>query len=292
MRLTKYGETDLPELNGVHDLSQNARANLINLKYGAIDLDGTETVLNYKQISASAVINTDFDNTMDDLAFEAQKGSRILKSELRDGTERQLLAKMTTFSRNAKADKYTCEQEYGFQWNATYPYWLATADEPYYSNHGLTTADGLNTSDGDGRVSSNISSASTSLTITNNSRVRIPKIKFIIRASGTSGQWNNIRITNTTNQHYLEVDRSMVCNSTITRQDIYIDCLTKKIFGAYSDNSNNAAQYNLYPYVTINPDKLDWMIFEPGDNNLTVTSTFVGGSISRTMITYFSKHYV
>lgn len=292
MRLVRYGTTDLPELNGVHDLSQTARSNIIPLKYGGIDLDGTETVLNYKQISANAVINTDFDDTMDDLAYEGQKGARILKAEMRDASERQLLAKMNVFSRNAKADKYTCEQEYGFQWNAMYPYWLATEDEPYYSSHGLTTADGLNTSDANGRQLEAVNSASETFTITNSSRVRIPKVKFFLKTIGTSGSWSNIRIKNDTNNHYIQVDRTITLNSSITRQNIHIDCLSKKVYGAYADNSDNSAEYNLYNYTSVSPSYLDWMILEPGDNNFTVTSTFVGGSISRSIIIYWSKHYV
>jgi len=292
MRLTQFGTTVLPELNGVDDFSQSARTNLVPLKYGAIDLDNSEVALNYKQIQRTATINTDFDDTMDDLAYEAQKGARILKAEMRDGTERQLLAKMNMFSRGAKAQNYTCEQQFGLQWTATYPYWLSTLDEPYYSNHGLTTADGLNTSDADGRYLEAVNSSSEDMTITNNSRVRIAKVKFFLRALGTSGEWSNIRITNNTNHHWVQVNRNITLNSTITRQHIHINCLTKKVYGAYSDNATNDSEYNLYPYVTTNSSYMDWMILEPGDNDITVTSTLVGGSIARSIIIYFSRHYV
>lgn len=293
MRLTQFGTTLLPELNGVDDFSQSARTNIVPLKYGGIDLDGSEVVLNYKQIQRTATINTDFDDTMDDLAYEGQRGARILKAEMRDGTERQLLAKMNMFSRGAKAQNYTCEQEFGLQWTSMYPYWLATEDEPYWSNHGLTTADGLNTSDANGRYLEGVSSTTETFTLTNNSRVRIPKIKFFLRALGTSGTWGNIRITNNTNRHWIQVDKTITLNSTITRQHIHIDCLSKKVYGAYSDFSGQDSEYNLYNYVTTSPDYMDWMILEPGDNDFTVTSSvFGGGSISRSIITYFSKHYV
>lgn len=291
MRLTKYGETVLPELNGVHDLSQTARTNILPLKYGSIDLDGTETVLNHKQISASAVINTDFDDTMDDLAYEAQKGARILEATMRDDSKRQLLAKMSVFSRGAKADKYTCEQEYGFQWLAMYPYWLHSDDEPYYTNHGYTTQSGIST--GDARHDSiSVSSASVSFSIDNTSRVRIPKVNFTLKELGTSGQWNNPKITNLTTGHYIQINRGITANSTYTRQAIYVDCLNKKVFCAYTDNANNVAEYNLYPYVETSPDFIDWMILEPGVNNFTITGTLVGGSITRDLLVYWSRHYV
>lgn len=290
MRLTQFGETTLPELNGNDDLSQSARSNLVPLKYGAIDLDNSEVVLDYKRINRTAVINTDFDNTMDDLAYESQKGARILKATMRDDSERQLLAKMTLFSRGARAEKYTCEQEFGLQWTATYPYWLLTSHEPIYSDHGYESDSGL-FSDGNS-VTTSVTTSSVNFTITNASRVRIAKVYFSLKTNGTTGEWNNPKITNNTNKMSIQVNRGITGNSTIIRQFINIDCLAKKVYGAFSDNSNNAATYNLYSNTVIGDDQMDWMILEPGDNEFTITSTLVGGSISRDIVVFWSNHYM
>lgn len=287
MRLTQFGETVLPELNGNDDLSQTARSNLVPLKYGAIDLDNSEVVLDYKRITRTAVINTNFDTTMDDLAYESQKGARVLKAEMRDGTERQLLAKMNVFSRGARADKYTCEQEFGLQWTATYPYWLLSEHEPYYTNHGYTTADGLTTGDGN-YVSTTITGVSTSFTITNASRVRIPKIYFNYVMNGTSSAVNRPLLTNTTNGMYLYLDVSLTNGAVNTRSVCAIDCLAKRIYGAFPDG---IGEHNYYHYLTTNPSFMDWMILEPGDNDFVLTYTALGGS-DRRLVTHWSNHYV
>jgi len=289
MRLTQFGETVLPELNGIHDLSQTARSNLLPLKYGAIDLDGNETVLHHKQISANAIINTDFDDTMDDLAYEAQKGVRLLKATMRDDTERQLLAKMSVFSRNAKADKYTCEQEYGFQWNAMYPYWLLTEHEPYYTNHGYSTDDGLTTGDGNSHTETLASASSASFTITNNSRVRIPKVYITYEIN--TGQIIDPILTNTTNGHYISLDFSWI--STPARGSVFIDCLSKKCFGSFISQTlpfDIPAEYNLYRYITVSDQFLDWMILEPGDNDFTFSNST--SPTSAKIVIHWSNHYV
>lgn len=291
MRLTQFGETILPELNGNDDFSQSARTNLVPLKYGAIDLDGSEVVLNYKQISRTATINVDFDNTMDDLAYESQKGSRILKAEMRDGTERQLLAKMNMFSRGAKATTYTCEQEFGLQWTSTYPYWLLTEHEPYYTNHGYTTGDGLSTGDAN-YVSTAISGASTSFTITNTSRVRIPKVYFNYVMTGDGSSVVRPLLTNTTNGHFIYIHKTLRSNGIGSISLLSIDCLTKKIYGAFQDIPElTPGEHNYYHYLTTSPDHMDWMILEPGNNDFVLTYGAVGGS-DRKIVAHWSNHYV
>jgi hypothetical protein len=292
MRLTTFGEVTLPELNGNDDLSQSARTSLIPLKYGAIDLDNSETVLNYKQISRSAVINTDFDNTMDSLANEAGKGARILKSLMRDeSTYRQLLAKMNIFNKTAKADKYTCEQEFGMQWTSTYPYWLLSSHEPYYTNHGYDTSDGL-TSDGNFQTV-NINSTSTTFTITNASGIRIPKVYFTICLLTDIGVYiTNPKIRNITNQMYVKVSRHI---ENVTHDDnrMDIDCLAKKVFGSYENNNTNNAEYNLYPYLETYSNSLDWMILEPGANSFEITSDAIAGASNlRQLYVHWSSHFI
>lgn len=294
MRLTQFGETTLPELNGIDDLSQTARTNLVPLKYGAIDLDNSEVVLNYKQITRTAVINTDFDDTMDDLANESQKGARILKATMRDGSQRQLLAKMTMFSRGAKADKYTCEQEFGLQWISTYPYWLLSSHEPYFTDHGYDTSDGLSTEGNYQTV--NINSTSTSFTINNTSGIRIPKVHFTIQLSTNAphdlSHITNPKITNLNNQMYVKVSRHLENVNKFTNR-IDIDCLTKKIFGSYEDNSTNTAEYNLYNYLEIGSNQLDWMILEPGSNSFTISSDSIDAvSNLRQLYVHWSNHYI
>lgn len=292
MRLTQFGEVMLPELNGSDELSQSARTSLIPLKYGAIDLDNSETVLNYKQISRTAVINTDFDNTMDALANESAKGARILKATMRDETtQRQLLAKMTMFSKNAKADKYTCEQEFGLQWTSTYPYWLLSSHEPYYTNHGYTTASGINA---DGNYQTvNINSTNTTFTVTNASGIRIPKVYFTIQLLTSTGvSITNPKIRNISNQMYVKVSRHIE-NVTKLQNRMDIDCLAKKVFGSYEDNSINLAEYNLYNCLEIGNNQMDWMILEPGDNSFAITSDAIAGaSDTRKLYVHWSSHFI
>lgn len=295
MRLTQFGETPLPELNGQDDFSQSARTNLIPLKYGAIDLDNSEVVLNYKQVTRTAVINTDFDDTMDDLAYESQKGARVLKAEMRDGTERQLLAKMSMFSRGAKAQNYTCEQEFGLQWTSTYPYWLLTEHEPYYTNHGYTTGDGLSTGDANYQ-SVNVNSSSVNFTIDNTCRVRIPKLKFVMlwNTSDFAFAWSNIRITNNTNLMYMDLQEYIEVGSIggTTDARVDIETLSKKIFASAPNNFSGAVvPYNQYQNFTTNPSFMDWMILEPGENEFTVTSTLSGVGTA-TLNVHWSNHYV
>lgn len=295
MRLTQFGQVVLPELNGNDDLSQSARTNIVPLKYGGIDLDASETVLNYKQVNRSAVINTDFDNTIDNLANEASKGARVLKATMRDDTERQLLAKMSLFSRSAKSDKYTCEQEFGMQWTSTYPYWLLSSHEPVYTNHGYATDDGL-TSDGNYQAIT-LSSSSLTFSINNTSGIRIPKVRFVFTVTAASsgiGYIRNMRIVNDANGMFLQINRILAHVSANNIARIDIDCLSKNIFGSYPNvvfPETQLAEHNLYSHFDTNQQFMDWMILEPGINNFTYTDTR-SGSATRTLNVHWSNHYI
>lgn len=290
MRLTKFGTITLPELNGRDNgIGSQARNNLITLKDGAFDLDGSSIYLEPMTISRSAILTDDIDDSLDDLFGEMRKGRMVLQSEMRDGSLRHTFAKMNLQMRDISADKYTCEQQINLQWNANYPYWLDSALDYRYFDHGGTfddETDLTNFDDSNFEVTT-LDDFFTQQTITvdNESKFRIYRIFINWQTSGNFS-CDNLKMINETNGCQIHWNSTLDTSIGLGNKRLDIDCLNKRAF-----SSNLINEYKNIEIV--GNESLDWFYLEPGENTITFSleNGLVGsGNIAARII--WTTHYL
>jgi hypothetical protein len=295
MRLTKFGTITLPELNGRDNgIGSQGRSNIIPLRDGGYDLDGSSVFLEPMTISRSAVLTDSIDSTLDNLFGEMRKGRMVLQSEMRDGSLRHTFAKMALQMRDISADKYLCEQPVNLQWIANYPYWLKSDEDFYYFDHGITfdtinPDTGLTYSFDDTQFEQAVLSSGSltdNIVIDNDSKFRIYRIFLSFRAFDPFSTSNFVvkNITNGCEVHF----NSTLDTSTGIAGDIkllWIDCLSK-----FAMSSNQTNEYENIEIVGGNG--LDWFWLEAGENEIEVsaeTGVGAGGLVMRAM---WATHYL
>lgn len=265
MRLLSFGTITLPELNGRDNgLGSQARSNIINLQNGGYDLDGNNVYLQPMNISRSAVVTEDIDNTINNLFGEMNKGRMLLKAQMRSGSERHTFAKMVMQMRDVSADKYTCEQSINLQWNTTYPYWISSSLDFSYFDHGLTF-DSFGNFDASFSITNTLSQVDTSdIVVYDNSasNVDVYRVFICFEATPTTNT-GTIEVKNNTNGSGFRWNSTL--NSTSVNKRLDIDCLSKTAFS--SDNTNEYANIE-----TISSNGLDWFYLSRGSNSIEVSA--------------------
>jgi hypothetical protein len=168
-------------------------------------------------------------------------------------------------------DKYV--QQVELTMAQTYPYWLATEDEPFYLDNGEILDDGLSL---DGNYTSlTINSTSESVTITNGGNVPIRRGLIVLRpASGAS--LTNIVITNQTNWQSLEFHATLAYP-----QMLVLDLLPK---------SAKLDAVDAYADMVIPSGQIAWLTLEVGDNAIVITADSKVGNTAFEW--HWSRHYL
>ena len=264
MRLTHFGGVALPTPQENIDWQAEGRTSLFVLRDGSFDEDGVDSVLQPYTLSRSFRVISSIDTTIDNLAELVGVGRRVLKSLQRDGTTyRQTLAKITRFARPLEVAMKN-HQDAQITWQIDYPYWMLTADEPYYLNHGDvldTTPDWVL----DGQYTTQaLTTASHTVTITNDGKAVIRNGLIEVRPRA-GASITNIKILNKTNWMSVEYNGVLGALSWLA-----IDLLPK---------SCKVDAIDKYSKLKIGAEQMDWMQLEVGANTLIVSCFAITGTV-------------
>lgn len=274
MRLTHFGGTALPTASEEVNTPVAARSTLLELPNGAFDLDGNETILRPPTITRRFKITSSIDATIDTLLAKFHGGRKILKALLRDGvTYRQTFAKVVAVDRPRQRGDVNYQQ-LDVTWQQDYPYWLASVDEPKYLDNGEVLDAGWNL---DGQHSDvTIDAVSESLTINNTGSLPIRRGQIVVKPAAASATLTDLLIVNAANQMQLR------WTDTVTYPEVLVlDILSK---------SAKKDAVNVYQFVQIPEDQMDWMQLETGSNALAITCASRAGNV--TFEYHWSKHYL
>lgn len=273
MRLVSFGGVSLTEYGGEDSIPRSARSALVELPGGAFDQDGARGVFTTRQISRRMILaGTDIDADLDTLLASLAGGRRLLKAILRDeSTYRQTWGKMLSVQCERGAGNVG-QQPVIVTWLQDYPYWLSTADEPWYLDHGEVLDDSLTLDDAN--VTTQVLTGSDTFTITNAGTAAIPRGRIVITVVAASTA-SVITIRNAANDMRLHYAGSLTAGDVLE-----FDLLTRTARLNYSTDA--------YADI-INPDQVDWQQLEVGANPITVTATITG---TVTLTWYWSRHYV
>jgi hypothetical protein len=212
---------------------------------------------------------------LDDLSMAIDNGRSLLRGELDDGTAIETLA--------------TCRSA-GYQWQpgdagkrpvslvfeAPYPYWLLSADEPVKLSDGyLIDSPAEFTLDYGNNTAAALTSTSQDVVLTNSGPVSIPRSTIIIAPQAASSI-SDITIWNTANNQRLRWSGSLTAGQTL-----YIQTLSKS---AHVDGSG------AYADIEVDSRQRLWMTLAPGSNTITITSAALTGTIDLTWA--YSQHYL
>lgn len=274
MRLVSFGGTSLPTNSASDDLNVAARSALVDLPGGGFDMDGTPGTLVANRVSRKFKVTSSVDATIDTLFGTLGKGRRLLKALLRDGsTYRQTWAKLVGIQRQRTVRGLNI-QEIGIEWERDYPYWLATADEPKYLDNGEELDDSWNLDAGN-KTSISVTGITTSQTINNTGKAKIPKTRILITpAAGAS--ITDVKIYNRTTEQWVMYKGTISAGS-----EVEIDCLSKTVELDHED---------AYSSLVVGSGQVDWLDLEIGNNSLVVMASAVTGTIA--VDVYWSKHYL
>lgn len=249
MRLYQFGDVVLPEGNASDSISVNFRDNLVTLPNGGFDPDGSAAILLPGTLSRRALITSALDDTVSAIMAEAKKGRRVLKARMRNNSEFFTWAKVTSVIRDADVDRYDCEQPYVVQFRQDYPYWMYIIPDVYDLD---------------------VDELPFAFEINHLGSVPAPRGTLTINPqSGDTIQ--NVRVTNTTNGMWVDVFGILTNDEVLT-----IDFLSKTV-SVLDTDTDVVTDY--YQWFTSNPDFLDWMLLEPGVNEIEVTGTAISGTV-------------
>ncbi len=277
MRLTHFGQVELPGEDTQETLAVSARSALLPLPNGSFDQDGGQLYLQPVRISRKFLVVTadqDIDTRVRGLLKEMGKGRRLLRGVLRDGrTEVQTFAKVVDIQREVSPEFHPVQQPLSITWEMDYPYWLARDDEPVYLDQGYLFDGSWNLTAG--RVEQRVITASPHVfTLSNTGGVRVPRGYLLIEPR-TGGSLSNFTVSNAAN------GMQFTYSGSLTDADsLEIEMLTKSV------EKNNVGAYASFSTPA---DQLDWMILELDDNEITITGTVVG---TVDLWWQWSRHYL
>ena len=272
MRLISFGGCLLPEGGGETSTPITARSGLLVMPDGAFDQDGVGIVLQPNKISRRMIITDDIDETVDDLLTWLGRGRRILVAKMRDDiTRRQTWAKMTSVEREMKTG-YLGQQPLVVGFEQDYPFWIATADEPFYLDQGDYLNSGLSLDLGHIEVQS-ITGVTTAFTISNTGVAAVVRGMLTVTA-GTS--LSNLRMENAANGMAFEWSGTLAAGNILT-----VDFLSRSV---QHNNENDYASFSI-------PEaQIDWMRLEIGDNPITVRCGAISGTAQ--LWWRWARHYL
>jgi len=140
MRLYSFGNIILPQLQAQHQLPVPFRSNTVDLRNGAFDMDGANTYLERKILSATFWVSSqdvsDIDQFLDDIYTEAYSGRQILTAKMRDDSLRQAQVKLVQGITKPRANVYVPDsisdlegyEPMNVSFEMVYPYWRQVAE--------------------------------------------------------------------------------------------------------------------------------------------------------------------
>jgi hypothetical protein len=279
MRLVKFGAINLTELDANDQFQSQARRSLSTLPNGAFDNDGDEYIAQPTRVQRRftfAEQNGDIDaiqSEFDALTTEINKGRRILTAKLRDGTPRQTWAKVSRIRNNFEHGNMA-SQSFDVAFEIDYPYWIVSSDEPLRFDTGLFFDTGLSFDSGQYETLT-INAAIENFTLVNDGGAEIRRGELILTVQ-TASSAAAIQISNAANGMSLTLTDSFVAGDVLQ-----LDFLPLSV----TKNGSNA-----YSILSIPADQYLWMFLELGDNDITITTTGLVGTIE--MSWQWSRQYI
>lgn len=267
MRIVSFGDVTLPQFNGLQQLPVPFRSAVVPLRGGGFDQDGVNSFLETKMVSANFWVRQDdgnVDTIIDNLYKEAGMGRRLLVATMRDNTtQRQQYAKLVQASTKPDSRVYAidgsnleCYEVVQAQWEIIYPYWELETDFALLLDDGHILNNGLNLDSGN-QEQENITTTSTTHTITNNSTAKIEKLLIWILGITANSSLANITIENTTTGEIL------TWTGTLLEDDLLlIDSLAQTITFNY---------LNAYEDTDLGANQIGFFTLEIGDNDFLIT---------------------
>lgn len=286
MRLHSFGNMLLPQLNAAHQLPVAFRSNTIDLRGGAYDMDGANTYLERKLLSATFWVSTqdvtDIDDYLDDLYAEAHSGRQILTAKMRDGTLRQAQVKLVQGITKPRSNIYipdTITDLDGYEpmnvsFEMPYPYWREV-DEAHLnytagawvwdSGYGWESGQEVSGSWGGGTAAANLTIGGS-----------VPTKNLIVTLEPNTGaSCSNVVIKNASQLSQVTYTGTVAAN----------EVLTLKALPQHIDLDGTGVYENL----TVPDDQIQWWDMKLGINQFQVSGT-VSGVVT---ITYqWQNHWV
>lgn len=271
MRIVSFRGVNLSAHSVENSMPVSGRSSLLALPNGSYDQDGNDLVLRSGKISFRGLVKSNVDTTIDTLITALAKGRGIIRVLMRDGTTyRQTWAKLTNLSRERKIENIY-HQPVVFEFDQDFPFWIATADEPYYLDDGNVLDDDWSLDAGQ-VTTQTVTASPTSFTIINQGTVIVTRGTITISTTGNISQFKLENITNGKFFRYA---------GTLSSGDVLvIDLLTKTI----TLNGDDC-----YSSLVV-CDKSEWMSLITGTNVLQITGHAITGTT--TVQWRWAKHYL
>ena len=266
MRIVQFGTLSLTPLDGRDQFEATGRRTFAELSGGAFDMDGQQYVPESTRLSRRFIAIDSETQTiqeqLDAISAELAKGRALLIATTRDGDRRQTWAKGSRLRASVVPGTWG-QQPFEINWEIDYPFWVATADEPWYLDSGELLDAGLSLDSGNSTTLT-IDDATESLTITNNGGARIDRGYLALEVQAASSA-SAITISNAANQMAFTITDSLTVGDLII-----IEFLPMVI----TKNDDDA-----FGILSIPNNQWLWMSLEQGDNDLTITTSNLVGTI-------------
>jgi hypothetical protein len=261
MRLTHLGTLELAQNDARDSYPNRARSNLVDMKNGGYDLDGSEVVWDSSTVSRTYFLRgARMDEQYDSLNVMLAAGRCVGTFLLRDGRQRCCYLKITGSTPQANASDWKYRQPIQITLSRAYPfYW--DYDHVQFMDMGLTMDSGLTFDDHYEEI--NIAGAVTTFSVPYNGTTdsRMVTLTFV-PAGGSS--LADILVENLTNGMSFLYEGTVLATKRLD-----IDNATKTVMNDSTDDFANLSF----------PDDKQTEIMRlkaPSGNNFRVTATLVG----------------
>lgn len=277
MRLISFSGITLPDSNAQDDISIEWRSNLVPMRNGSIDLDGTKSFLQSNTVGREAFFVEAIDENVFQLLARLGAGLGVLRAKTRNEKTLMTLAKPSSYSRMADANNYYCYQPYTVRFEQAYPYWLDEQDG-HFLDDGRYLDSGF-VLDWQSTVATILGSGatSTSFTILNESNVPIEMMLISLTCDTSSDITGPIRLENLTNGLSFDYAGSLTSSEAL-RIDVLARRIEKDFVNVYSNFS--------IPSNT----QIQWMRLEPGSNAMKLSYVNKSGIVLLRF--QFLRHYL
>ena len=281
MRLTKFHTYSLDGLGTQTQYPVGTVSGLVPLYNGGFDALGGAINLQARSVSYQFDLTKDNAATIRDKInlFQAamMHGRGLLHAINRDDVPLQTWGKVSSVDavRGPGSGGY---QTLNVDFEVFYPYWMNSNDEPetglYFDDGLLLDTAGLTLSYGNSDTTT-ITGADTAFTVDNTGPVPVPRNLIIItpRAGASIGEFT---LHNTTNHYQFSFTDALAAEETL-----YIDTASKTI------HIDGTDAYDLF---TVGEVQRLWMVLDPDDNDIEITTADVVGTTDVTWV--WSRHYV
>jgi len=274
MRLIQFGGLALSEYGGEDSFPVAARSAVVGMQNGGFDQDGTAVWFQSRTVTRRMMLVDPIDSQLDTLYGALGMGQRILTAVLRDNTtRRQTWAKVTSIECERGAGTLG-QQPVVVHWSMLYPFWMASADEPWYLDNGLLLNATATWYLDAGKIETQaITSSPWAFTVTNAGAAVVRRGTITITpaaaasivdpwiANLTTGEW--VRYVGTISAgQALEIDL-LTKTATLNGVDVYANVLVS--------------------------NRLDWLTLAVGSNSIRVTGTVTG---TVTLTWAWARHYL